>query len=233
VQEGIVGLIIARNKFKPSKGARFSTYANYWIRAKILRLLDRYSSTIHVTFSASATYSKLVKKYGTIGDIIEDLLDKIQLDYNKGRISGRDYRKFIDILHAKSPDNYNHISIDDALDSANTEHSRALDSDSRSLGMDILKHLEQVNNAEDLLCQRALIRRLIDALEPDERKLVIMYYGLDGKDSHTYNELSKVFKCSKQRVHQWHKRITAKLRANLKDICLKDRVDLKEMVSNN
>src|SRR5665213_1184798 len=69
VQEGAIGLIIARRKFKSNMGAKFSTYANFWIKAKVMRLLDRHYSTIHVTYSATAEYNKIVKKYGSVNGV--------------------------------------------------------------------------------------------------------------------------------------------------------------------
>ncbi len=48
VQEGMIGLCTAIERFDPSRGFRFSTYATYWIRQRILRALDQNSRLIHV-----------------------------------------------------------------------------------------------------------------------------------------------------------------------------------------
>lgn len=49
VQEGNLGLIHAVRKFDPSRGVRLSTYAVWWIRAYILRFLERNRSLVRVT----------------------------------------------------------------------------------------------------------------------------------------------------------------------------------------
>ncbi len=39
-QEGMIGLLEAADKFRDDKGAKFSTYATYWIKKKILAAID-------------------------------------------------------------------------------------------------------------------------------------------------------------------------------------------------
>jgi RNA polymerase sigma factor (sigma-70 family) len=40
VQEGLIGVLEAKKRFKESKGVKFSTYATYWIKKKILQALE-------------------------------------------------------------------------------------------------------------------------------------------------------------------------------------------------
>ncbi|MBI2377117.1 MAG: sigma-70 family RNA polymerase sigma factor [Deltaproteobacteria bacterium] len=49
VQEGNVGLMEAVSRFDPWKGARFSTYASYWIRAYMIRYLLEYSRMVRIS----------------------------------------------------------------------------------------------------------------------------------------------------------------------------------------
>lgn len=48
VQEGMIGLTTAVRRFEGERGVRFSTYATYWIRQRILRALDRQSRLIRL-----------------------------------------------------------------------------------------------------------------------------------------------------------------------------------------
>ncbi|MCA9548644.1 MAG: sigma-70 family RNA polymerase sigma factor [Myxococcales bacterium] len=49
IQEGNVGLVEAVQRFDPYKGAKFSTYATFWIRAYMLRYLLEHSRTVRIS----------------------------------------------------------------------------------------------------------------------------------------------------------------------------------------
>lgn len=49
IQEGNVGLVEAVQRFDPFKGAKFSTYATFWIRAYMLRYLLENSRTVRIS----------------------------------------------------------------------------------------------------------------------------------------------------------------------------------------
>ncbi|MEQ9501517.1 MAG: sigma-70 family RNA polymerase sigma factor [Deltaproteobacteria bacterium] len=49
IQEGNVGLVEAVDRFDPFKGAKFSTYATFWIRAYMLRYLLEHSRTVRIS----------------------------------------------------------------------------------------------------------------------------------------------------------------------------------------
>ena len=71
VQEGLIGLMTAAKRFDPTIGARFSTYAHYWVRQQIDRAIDNGGRTIrlptHMAQSISV-YLRTRRRCGFYGD---------------------------------------------------------------------------------------------------------------------------------------------------------------------
>ena len=67
VQEGLLGLLEAKKRFKEDKDTKFSTYAHYWIKKRILHTLDTELKTSLSTMSLDENI-----------DIVQDLEEKLQ-----------------------------------------------------------------------------------------------------------------------------------------------------------
>ena len=80
VQEGSMGLMKAAKKFDYTKGFKFSTYAIWWVRQAIMRLLDNMARTIRLP-------SHLIDKSYLLDDVHGKLQKKLNRDPNLDEIA--------------------------------------------------------------------------------------------------------------------------------------------------
>ena len=59
IQEGNLGVLKAAEKYDPSMGHRFSTYATYWIRQSITRAIGDKSSTVRIPVNLGGKLRKM------------------------------------------------------------------------------------------------------------------------------------------------------------------------------
>jgi len=59
IQEGMIGLCTAVERYEPERGFRFSTYATYWIKQRILRALDRQGRLIRFPVDVACAARKV------------------------------------------------------------------------------------------------------------------------------------------------------------------------------
>lgn len=68
VQEGNVGLIKAANKFDPTRGVKYATYASYWVKQAITRALAEHKRLIRIPVYLTEDLTKISKAYSILQD---------------------------------------------------------------------------------------------------------------------------------------------------------------------
>ena len=202
-QEGSIGLMEAIKKFDPSKNAKFSTYATWWIRQAIIRAKHQKDRTIRLPEYEQQYMKKYKKAYDEIkNEKLEDpTVEKIAKIMN------------ITVQHAKRI-----AKVEDAmsLESIIAKDSKSSKSDDDSNDF-ISKIKDDTINIEDDYIKKSLkesIKELYKEAGLSEREILILnlHYGIETGEKLTYQSICDKLGLSRQRMEQIDQSVMLKLR---------------------
>lgn len=204
INEGNLGLIKAAQRFDETRGFKFISYAVWWIRQSILQALAEQSRIVRLPLNKIGVLNKINKTYN-------ELEQKLQREPKIAEIA--------EILEISEEDvkeslknSGRHLSMDAPL-------SQEEDSNLH----DLLKNDDLPNPENQLMLDslRKEIERAISTLTPREADVLRFYFGLNGRQPFTLEEIGEKFDLTRERVRQIKEKAIRRLKNTSRSKILK------------
>jgi len=195
IRAGDLGLMTAAARFDGTRGYKFISYAVWWIRQSILQTIAEHVRTVRLPLnklSLLKDISKATRKLGQHSDSEPDVEEIAkELDLPAEVVTDA-------ILSARPVS-----SLDGAFD----------DDEKRSL-LNILPDTNSKAPDTDLIhdSARHQLEGVLDSLEERERRIIRLYFGLDGMEALTLEQIGAMIGVTRERVRQIKERALGRLR---------------------
>jgi RNA polymerase primary sigma factor len=197
INEGNLGLIKAAKRFDETRGFKFISYAVWWIRQSISHAIADQSRIVRLPVNQLGAVNRIKKEISKLEQIynrpptIEEIAEVIDLSPDK----------IGEIVKIAS----RHISMDAPIN--NEDDTNFIDTFIS----------EEVTHTDSILIRESLekeISQTLEVLEPRERELICMFFGIGKSHEYTLDEIGEKFSLTREGARQIKEKALKKLRKN-------------------
>jgi RNA polymerase primary sigma factor len=194
ISEGNIGLMTAAKRYDETRGFKFISYAVWWIRQSIISAIAEHARIVRLPYSQLTLLSKLYKAF-----------TKLEQEYRR-KPSIEEIAEYMEITAEKVAELMNKSGISVSIDEP------LKDKDDYNL-LDILQSNE--HGVDHDLVQEAIAKEVyssLTVLNPRERDLLFMFFGLGPYTPLSLGEIGKRFNITKEHVGRLKTKALNKLR---------------------
>ncbi|MEW6750783.1 MAG: RNA polymerase sigma factor RpoD/SigA [Candidatus Latescibacterota bacterium] len=195
ISAGNLGLLTAAERFDGTKGYKFISYAVWWIRQSILQSIAEHARTVRLPLNKVSLLKDISKASQRLGQgresdpRIEEIAEELDVpaeEILETMLSARAVR-----------------SLDEAFE----------EDDERSL-LNILADESQETPDADVLREsaRKQLEEVLNGLDERELRIIRLYFGLDGNEALTLEQIGGLMGLTRERIRQLKERALSKLR---------------------
>jgi RNA polymerase primary sigma factor len=204
INEGNLGLIKAAKRFDETRGFKFISYAVWWIRQSIMQALAEQSRIVRLPLNRVGSLTKISKTFS-------DLEQKFQREPSPeemAEVIGVTTQEVIDNLKVSG----RHVSMDAPF--AQGEENNLLD---------VLTDANEDTPDSGLMADSLTreVQRALSTLTAREAQVLGLYFGLNGNNAMTLEEIGETFNLTRERVRQIKEKATRRLKHTSKSKTLK------------
>ena len=204
INEGNVGLVKAATRFDETRGFKFISYAVWWIRQCILQALAEQSRVVRLPLNRVSTLNKLNRTFSS-------LEQKFQRDPSPEEIA--------EVMEIAPEEIFDTVQMGNRQVSIDAPFRSGEDGDM----LDILQD-ESEDSPDSLLIHSSLredVLRSISTLTKREADVILRYYGLNGNQAMSLEEIGEQMNITRERVRQIKEKSLRRLRHTSRSSILK------------
>ena len=195
VSAGNMGLITAAERFDENKGFKFISYAVWWIRQAILQTLAEQSRTVRLPLNKVGLLYKISKASRAIRQeradepVPEEIAKELEVSVDEVKetlLSGRSVRSLDATFQEEEDQSLLDVLPDDSQESPE---------------MDVIRD-----------CMRGQIENALSGLVSREAEIIRLYFGLNGEEPMTLDQIGSRFCLTRERVRQIKEKALLRLR---------------------
>ena len=192
-QAGNLGLMRAVDRFQYRRGFKFSTYATWWIRQAIMRMIADQTRTIRLP-------AHMVETLYTISRVSRHLFNELGRDPTPEELA----------REARVPTAKVRLVLEASRQTLSLETPIGEDTELR----DLLEDGSLADPAELVMTHdlTAHVDRVLASLDPREQEVLRLRFGFGDRDEHTLEQIGDRFRLTRERIRQIEARALRKLR---------------------